>query len=240
MEAEYVEAYRDLFERHWWWRARERLLLDELHRLQPVGGWGSILDVGCGDGLFFDKLLELGDVEGVEVDGNLVDPEGLYRGRIHVGPFDETFVPGRQFGLILMLDVLEHLRDPATALRHAANLLEPRGKILITVPAFNLLWTNHDDLNHHFVRFTRRSFHRVAEEAGLQIEICRYFFYWTFPAKLAIRVTEKFFRLEPRPAQVPREIVNSPLLLFSRAEERILGKLPMPFGSSLLVVIQKP
>src|SRR2546426_4518668 len=60
--------YTTLFRsrRHWWWRARERLILDVLRRLRPGAGWSAILDVGCGDGLFFERLAEFGPVEGVE------------------------------------------------------------------------------------------------------------------------------------------------------------------------------
>ena len=72
MDLDYGKQYRLLFERHWWWRAREVVILDELHRLKPDGSWGNILDVGCGDGLFFPRLAELGEVEGVEPEASLL------------------------------------------------------------------------------------------------------------------------------------------------------------------------
>ena len=70
MEPEYASQYRKLYEEHWWWRARERFVLGELQRNRPDGGFGSILDIGCGDGLFFAPLSEFGEVEGVEPDGS--------------------------------------------------------------------------------------------------------------------------------------------------------------------------
>src|SRR5436190_189838 len=76
VDATYAQEYRELYERHWWWRARERFILDELARLRPAAGWGAILDVGCGDALFFDALSRFGDVEGVEPDASLVTPNG--------------------------------------------------------------------------------------------------------------------------------------------------------------------
>ena len=72
MDPTYARAYRALYERHWWWRARERLILDRLEALRPEGGWRHVLDVGCGDGLFFDRLERYGAPEGVEPDGTLV------------------------------------------------------------------------------------------------------------------------------------------------------------------------
>src|SRR2546426_10425650 len=90
--------YTTLFRsrRHWWWRARERLILDVLRRLRPGAGWSAILDVGCGDGLLFERFAEFGPVEGVEPDASLVASDGPYRDRIHVVPFDRSFRPGRR------------------------------------------------------------------------------------------------------------------------------------------------
>ena len=110
MDPKYGERYRDLFEKHWWWRARTRLIIDVLRRLQPARGWKSILDVGCGDGLFFPQLSQFGEVEGVEPFAELVSPNNPYRSRIQICPFDENFRPGKRYSLILMLDVLEHRR----------------------------------------------------------------------------------------------------------------------------------
>jgi SAM-dependent methyltransferase len=239
MDSEYGARYRDLFERHWWWRARERVILDALRRHRPATGWRAVLDVGCGDGLFFDTLAALDGVtlvEGVEPAAALVSPEGAHRDRIHVVPFDERFQPGRRYSLVLMLDVLEHLPDPAAALRHAVSLLEPEGIFVATVPAFMALWTRHDELNHHYTRYTARRFAELAESARLRVEEARYFFHWTAVAKLGTRLAERLVRASPAPPEVPAEPLNRGLYLLSRLEERLLGRLPVPVGSSLLVV----
>jgi len=235
MDPTYSQAYGHLYRRHWWWRAREAYLLDLLRRRQPAAGWGAILDVGCGDGLFFDCLQEFGSVEGVEPDADLVDPHAAHAGRITVAPFDAGFQPGKRYGLILLLDVLEHLPDPAAALRHALQLLAPGGRILATVPAFQLLWTRHDVLNHHLRRYTRAGLNRLAGDAGMQVEEMRYFFHWTFPAKLAQRLMEGAWRREPRAARLPPAWVNRALYRLSRAEHRCTARLPLPFGTSLLL-----
>ena len=107
MDPEYGSLYRTLYERHWWWRAREEAIVETLRATRPPSGWRSVLDVGCGDGLFFGRLAEFGTVTGVEPDAALVSDER--RSLIHVGPFDRSFAPGRQYSLILMLDMLEHL-----------------------------------------------------------------------------------------------------------------------------------
>jgi len=239
MRADYSERYRELYKRHWWWRAREAAILQLLRALQPPQGWKRILDVGCGDGLLFDQLSQFGNVQGVEPAEELVSDRGPYRSRIHIGPFDENFQPAQQFSLILMLDVLEHLTDPCGALRHALALLEPHGRLVATVPAYQVLWTNHDILNHHFTRYTAKSFRRVARQAGLDVESEKYFFHWLFPIKLIVRFAERLLRLPPKPPNVPAGWINELLYRVSLIEYNVLGLLPLPFGSSLMVVGKK-
>ena len=120
-------------------------------------------------------------MEGVEVCGELISRDNPWRDRIHVGPFDESFEPRGHFSLILMLDVLEHLTDPCAALQHVSRLLAPDGLVLIHVPAFQSLWTSHDELNHHYTRYSKRSLQEVLREASLWAESLQYTFYWTCP-----------------------------------------------------------
>jgi 2-polyprenyl-3-methyl-5-hydroxy-6-metoxy-1,4-benzoquinol methylase len=236
LEAAYRQAYEKLYREHWWWRAREEWIVAFLRERRPAGGWGRILDVGCGNGLFFDRLAEFGEVEGVEPSHDLVEAESAYRARIHIGPFDERFQPEKRYGLILMLDVLEHLDNPAGALRRATGLLGPGGFVLITVPAFRALWTNHDVLNQHRARFTKSSFRRLASQAGFRILESRYFFHWMFPAKVAARVFEELRGAPPAVPVVPAAWLNRLLLRVSRIEQGLFRPLPLPFGSSLLVL----
>ena len=239
MDSQYGAQYRELYERHWWWRARESVVLDALQRHKSPGGWRTVLDVGCGDGLFFDALGRLEGVElveGVEPARAVVSPNGRHAHRIHVVPFDARFDVGRRYSLILMLDVLEHLADPVAALHHALSLLESDGLFVATVPAFRALWTRHDDLNHHQTRYDKQSMRDVADRAGLRIDEARYFFHWTALAKLATRLIESVVPGEPSSPRVPPAPINAALYAISRLEHRVTAALPLPFGSSLLVV----
>jgi 2-polyprenyl-3-methyl-5-hydroxy-6-metoxy-1,4-benzoquinol methylase len=232
---DYLEHYRELYQKHWWWRAREKLILKTLRTQQPPEGWKKILDVGCGDGLLFDQLMPFGEVEGVEPSAAAVSENSPHRSRIHTCPFDENFQPGKEFNLILMLDVLEHIPDPAATLRRALALLAPAGILLVTLPAFNALWTNHDLLNQHVTRYTRRTFRALARQVGLDIQAERYFFQWLFPLKLATRVLERALNLQPRTPRLPPHLINNTLYLLSLFEQNTWGGLPWPFGSSLVV-----
>ncbi len=235
MDPEYARRYGELWERHWWWRARRRLVLAHLERLRAEAPFGRILDVGCGSGPFFAALSALGSVEGVEPDAELVRRSD-WRDRIRVGPFDRSLALAGGYGLILLLDVLEHMADPVPALCYARDLLAPGGRVVITVPAFRFLWTHHDEINRHQRRYTRRQLRAQVGAAGLTVRALRYFFHWTVPAKLAVRVAE---RVSGRPwssARVPTPWLNAALYALSRLEQRLIGPVHLPFGSSILAI----
>jgi SAM-dependent methyltransferase len=236
MEESYAQRYRQLYHHHWWWRARERFLVQHLERLSPPGGFGAILDVGCGDGLFFPLLARFGEPEGVEPDPLTRDPAASPAGPIHPVPFDATFDTGRRYGLVLMLDVVEHLDDDGAALRRARELLAPGGRLVVTVPALPFLWTGHDELNHHRRRYTRRSLRRLAERAGVRPLELAYFFHWLVLVKLLVVVKERLTGSDRRPPEVPAESWNHLLLGLSLLEQRSWGRLPWPWGSSLLLI----
>ena len=106
MDALYAAAYPQLYAGHWWWRAREDMLLRKIRRLLSNVPDARILDVGCGAAMFFDALEPFGHVEGIESDRTAAERSGRWRGRIVVGDLDETYSPTAPFDLILMLDVL--------------------------------------------------------------------------------------------------------------------------------------
>jgi SAM-dependent methyltransferase len=235
MEPVLGEAYATLHSHHWWWRAREAFLLEQIRRRGLCDG-RRILDVGCASGVFLPAVAHCGDVFGLEPDPLLRSQSGVWQERIHPGPLDSSFTPDRPFGLILMLDVLEHMPDPEAALRQAIRLLEPEGTLLITVPAFQFLWTRHDDINEHYVRFNRHSFRRLAQQAGLQVHDMRYFFQWLVLPKLLVRLSEAVISGEPRPPRIPATWLNRGLYIASRLEQRVFRQAAPPWGTSLLVV----
>ncbi len=235
MDSEYAEVYADLHRHHWWWRSREEYLFSILQGLS-IPKNSNILEIGCGGGWLFDRLGQWGQVDGVEIDGSLIPQEGAHAENIYHGPFDREFQPGKQYSLILMLDVLEHIEDANAALAYAVELLEPTGVMLLTVPAFRSLWTAHDVLNHHFTRYNKRSFGAVAEAAGMRVDRCNYFFHWLTLIKLGIRCKEALIATEPSLPKMPSRPVNSLFYGITRLEQSLFYRLPLPVGSSLLAI----
>ena len=165
--------------------------------------------------------------------------EGRARGEIFVAPFDSRFDPGRRFGLVLFLDVLEHLDEDAEALRRAHDLLEPGGLLVVTVPAYPSLWTRHDAINHHRRRYRRRELLERATSAGFADPSARHFFHWLHPVKLAIRLAEKLVPAPPALPRVPGTATNALCFAISRLEQRLFARLSPPIGSSLLLTASR-
>ncbi len=236
MQTNYAQEYRELYQNHWWWRSRESAIRREIERSLPTCADPQILDIGCGDGLLFPVLQQYGTVYGIEPDPATLAEDSPHRERIHLGYFDASYRTDKRFDLIVMLDVLEHIEDADAALARAVDLLTDDGRLIITVPAFRTLWTAHDDLNHHFTRYTKSTFQALANRSQFQINGMRYLFHWTFPAKLILRMKERFIATSPQPPRVPARWINRLLLGITQMEQWTISRFGMPFGSSLLAI----
>jgi SAM-dependent methyltransferase len=147
-----------------------RYLLDTVRRYAPVAG--KVLDFGAGSGQFAAPLAELGmDITALEPD------EALQRrlrgqGLRAVGSTQE--LPDGAFDYIYTLNVLEHIEDDSAALRALHAKLNSRGRLLIYVPAFPVLYTSMDAKVGHVRRYTRRTLTRRVAAAGFRIERVAY------------------------------------------------------------------
>ena len=239
MRASYAQQYAALYRSHWWWRSRERFLREVLRTLPLEPNLGPVLDVGCGDGLFFDVLRDFGTPEGVEADATLITEQGRAAGPIHVGPFDETFRPGKRYRLITALDVLEHAPDEAAFLGRTRDLLTDDGVLVLTVPAFRWLWTHHDDINLHRTRYTRPTLRAAAAAADLEVRRLDYFFGWTVPVKLLVRLKEAVWGAGGDEVQIPPGFINRLLERVCTIEHALARRAGLPVGSSILAVLTR-
>lgn len=236
MDPEYGARYATLYRRHWWWRAREELLQRTLDAVVGKGGAGKCLDFGCGDGVFFPVLERYGEPYGIEPDVRLLDPNGPWRSRISTDMLRFEESETARYGLIVALDVLEHIADPLPVMQELVRRLRPGGWFVATVPAFQSLWTTHDDINHHERRYTAADFGALMRDAGLRVVDSRYFFTWLALAKWPLARIESLVKREPKPAGLPPAPINSAVLALSRLEQALVGKAHPWFGSSLLAI----
>jgi len=151
-----------------------------------------ILDAGCGSGRNMVELARYGSVTGIELSETSV---ALARergaGEVVAGSVLEMPFPDQSFDLVVSLDVIEHLDDDLSALRELRRTVAPGGSLLVTVPAYQWLWSGHDEINHHHRRYTRRSLQRVAEQAGWQQARTTYFNSLLLPVAIVLRVLDR-------------------------------------------------
>lgn len=237
------DDYRTLWDRHWWWRSREFLLRGEIERTARRGKIERILDVGCGDGLFFDFLGRFGAVEGIEADERRVN-DPLRRDQIRVMAIDRDFQAAEPYDLIVMLDVLEHIEDDTGVLSALRRSLTPGGRILLTVPALPILWSRHDEANGHYRRYTKATLRAALFHSGFQIEKVQYFFFWTIAPMLLRRLISPSGKgqaaVKDYAVAVPPVPINNTLKFISNCEH-VMGRiLPTPIGGSILAIAVNP
>jgi 2-polyprenyl-3-methyl-5-hydroxy-6-metoxy-1,4-benzoquinol methylase len=242
MHEAYAGQYRDLWNRHWWWRARQRFVLDQIRWIHRSHRVGRVLDIGCGDGLLFDELSKFGDVRGIEPDERLISPAGRWRERIEIAPFGPEYSSHQRFNLILMLDVLEHIEDHTGALRKVHSLLDDDGLVLLTVPALPQLWSAHDVANCHFRRYTRSTMSQVLASAALEPIRLQYFFGWTVLPMVMRRLMNPSNRNGASGSysvQIPPALLNRALYGLSVVEQSAAALGGMPLGSSILAIARR-
>lgn len=162
---------------HWWYRGRRRIVIDTIDRLElPTDRPPRLLDAGCGSGRMLDELAARGNASGLDLNPDSV---ALARGRGHddvrEGHVETLPWPDETFDLVTCLDVVEHTGDDRVTLRELRRVTRPGGHAIVTVPAYQALWSNHDVLNRHYRRYGRRTFRIAASDAGWEIEWMTFF-----------------------------------------------------------------
>jgi SAM-dependent methyltransferase len=242
MDRDYELQTHRAEDRHWWYRGRRTVIervLDGLHL--PPGA--RILDAGCGSGRNMVELARRGTVTGVELSPTsvcLARERGV--GEVIEGSVLEMPFADASFDLAVSLDVVEHLDDDLAAFRELRRVVAPGGSLVVTVPAYQWLWSGHDVINHHHRRYTRRSLQVVAEGAGWRQERTTYFNSLLLPVAVLLRVLD---RINTRTTEssldlwVPPEPLNWVLDRPLELEAAAIGRGGrIPAGLSLLSVFR--
>ncbi|MEM7243685.1 MAG: GtrA family protein [Pseudomonadota bacterium] len=228
-------------ERHWWNRARRAIVARLISRFCGLPKRARILEAGCGTGGNLEMLQEFGVVESFEIDDvsrkTAVAKSGL---DIPYGVLPDG-VPKhlKDYNLITALDVIEHVEEDVESMQALATRLAEDGKILVTVPAMPWLWSHHDVLHHHFRRYTKRSFAKVVDQAGLHIAHIGYYNFILFPAAAAKRLYDRYANAKYSDIEVPPFWLNALFYFIFKLERLWIGHVPMPIGVSLFVIVQK-
>lgn len=243
METYTYQLMRELEDKHWWFVARRNILKRVLSGLQLPRS-SKILEVGCGTGGNIAFLQEIGELTCVESDesaAELARNRGL--AQVLPGSLPEGIPKfDHQFELIVLFDVIEHVDEDSESLQALSRLLKPKGRIVLTVPAFSFLWSQHDDENQHKRRYNRKNLSQLVKSNGLSLDYISYFNFWLFPLIAGVRLIRKVipYKGEWQDMKLPAQFPNKILKSVFNSERHFIGKNYLPFGMSLIAVISNP
>ena len=225
-------------EEHHWWHVSKRELVGatiELHSQPPC------LDVGCGGGRMVALASTVMPSFGVELSERALRAarergvEGLALAEAGRLPFRNS-----SFGTVLALDVIEHHPQPEVLLTEVARVLKDDGVLLVTVPAYQWMWSHTDHALGHYRRYTRATLIGDLDAAGLSVVRATYFHSWLLVVAWVFRKLRGLFGggggaddfLPPAP-------LNRLFLGLARSERRLVTRFDLPFGLSVLAVARR-
>ena len=222
---------------YWWYRARADLL--EVVLGPYLGKPKMTLDVGSADGPSVAWMR--GAHRRVTLD---LHPRGLTPGEGVCGSATALPFADESFDVVAAFDVVEHCESETQAISELARVLEPGGRMLLSVPAYQWAWSDHDARAGHFRRYTKPRLVSLVESAGLTVERSTYAFSSVFPFFVAERAVRRLRRrtgdtreqgLAPVSPAVDRMLMG-----LSRLDHRLLRGRNLPFGSSVFLAALKP
>lgn len=248
MDKSVYERFLSLDERHFWRAGKRSLVMQWLRaHLGESHPPLRLLDVGGATSLVTREMSAFGEVTVVEPEASCVallaeDPrvravQGGLPGLPVAGPFD----------VITLLDVLEHLDDDLGGLRELFAHLRPGGLLLLTVPAYQWMWSDHDVVLHHKRRYTLGRLEAVVRNAGFEVLRSSYYTSLLLPLMAAQRL---FSRVKPKrradaghpeyDVKLPAAPLNEALSAAMCLERGLLAKTSLPAGGAVIALCRRP
>jgi SAM-dependent methyltransferase len=240
--SEYAEMYK-LESFYWWFVARRRLLEWLVRDIAHEFTRPTILDVGCGTGINFSVLAKYGDTFSSDASEEALSfskdrgIDGLVRSYVETLPFLAS-----TFDLITALDVLEHIDDDLKGLDELLRVMKEDGVLVITVPAYGFLWSEHDEALHHRRRYAASELRNKLTNAGFTVERITYYITFLFFPILLMRfvqsVAKKSIHAKTSHVILPGWL-NSLLIGILGFERVLLRWMNFPFGVSIVCLARK-
>ena len=242
MENEIFQKMLKLESSHWWFVARRKIIQKAINNLDLPRNI-RILDAGCGNGDNLSLLSTFGDLVAFEKNEYALKTAKSKK----IGEIYKAELPDKlpntiktNFDLIVLLDVLEHIDDDSKSLTTVRKLMNNKGIILITVPAFQWLWSEHDVIHHHKRRYSKLELREKLDSSGFRIKYISYFNTLLFPFALVERIGQKIFSpSNPEILELPNNKINFLLEKIFSLEAIFMNKISLPFGLSLVAIAEK-
>ena len=228
----HIENYRD----HWWFQSRKNII-EKIIKKNAKKKKLKILDFGSGSGVNLSMLSKYGHVSIFETHKETQKYlKNLYKGtKFQVINSLNT----HKFDLILMADVLEHIKNDKKQIKLLFKKLKKNGKILLTVPAFKYLFTHKDIILGHYRRYNSREIKEIFKK--FKVLKLSYFNFFLF---IPIALSLIFFKILKSNfidsvEKKPNYIINLILFIIFNAESKVINTFNFPFGISILGLFEK-
>ncbi len=232
---------------HFWFRARNRIILRMLRSYLANQMRPRLLEIGCGTGFVLQQLAAENQYQLVGLESHIA---GLRHARARLPSVE--FVQGdarelpydSEFDAVGAFDVIEHILEDETVLASIQRTLKPGGIIIVTVPQHKWLWSVTDEQAMHKRRYTRRELSAKLLAAGLENLRCTSFVTVLLPVMYASRLkkrrrTKATSESDLYELEISRA-ANTVCSAAMRIDEALIGLgLSLPFGGSLLAVARK-
>ncbi len=248
MEKDVYSEFLDLEQNHWWFIGRRKIFFTLLDQFFNKKEDIKILDVGCGPGEMVQPLSKYGKVFALDFSTDALE-SCMGRGYRLLINGDATTLPLKAgtFDLISLFDTIEHIDNDTGALRECYRLLADDGLIIVTLPAYNFLFSNNDRAAHHKRRYTTSEIRRKVRNAGFRVRKLTYINTWLFPviffALFFIKLKEALFPVKnPDKTNISfpvPKIVHTVLAKIFSSESCLLKRISFPFGHSLVCIAEK-
>lgn len=243
--------YKDLYqleEQHWWHQAKRRLILQGLRWCEDHRGHlfspkkERLLDIGCGTGKNLESFAVKLSTFGVDMSAEAL-AFCRKRGFKELQQSDGTTLPypNDNFTVATALDVVEHTDDDQL-LTEAYRVIRPGGYLIVTVPAFQFLWSKWDEVLHHKRRYTKKSLAKVTHQVGFTVLKISYAYSFLVLPVLIIRSIKQFFVKDEYQSdfKLSHPVINAIMKVVTAFEQKLIWWLGLPFGTSVVMIAQKP
>jgi SAM-dependent methyltransferase len=231
---------------HFWFRGFRSYFGREIRRIADGRRDLCILDCGCGTGYNLRQMLApCGRTFGFDLHVDSIRRARLVGRPLVRANLDHIPFASDTFDLVTSFDVLQSVPDDRRAVRELGRVLRPGGHLLMNVTALDFLRGDHSDVWGELRRYTPARAVRLLDDAGLQPVRISFLFGSLLPLMLAVRMAQRVQRRwrVPRGDEdlvVPPAPINALLTAIVRTEAALARRVPIPFGSSLMIVARKP
>jgi SAM-dependent methyltransferase len=226
---------------HWWFSVR-RKILGFLLTSTNISSNEWAIDIGCGTGSNLNVLSSKG-IHSIGLDHSIY-ALSLVKRRLTLplinGDLSKLPLRSNSIGLIVAMDVLEHLENDANGIRELYRVLKNEGTLILTVPAFNLLWGIQDNVTGHRRRYSKKEISDKLRRWGFDISKSSYFNFILFFPILFARWFIRFWGLNIESEnKINHPLINNFLKTIFSLEPYLLRYISFPFGVSIFCVARK-